>query len=64
VHKAIWRREWTCDVAVFATIAAIGNDLGDVAIDGPADHEIVDVAGCNPSDHEEAEYVVADYTEI
>lgn len=64
MHKAVWRWKWARDVAIFAAVAAVCNDLGDIAVDGPANHEIVDVAGCNPGHHEKAEYVVADYAEV
>ena len=64
MHEAIWWWERAGNVAIFATVAAVIDDLGDIAIDGPADHEIVDMSGCDPGDHEESKYVVADDAEI
>lgn len=60
VAEAVGCGERSLDGAVLAAVAAVLDLVGDVGVDGVADHEVEDVAGCDPGDHEDAEEDVAD----
>jgi hypothetical protein len=47
------------DGAVAPTITAIGDLYGEVAVEGPADHQVGNMASSNPDDHKHAEDDVA-----
>lgn len=47
------------DGAVPSTVTAVCHCCGKVAVDGPADHHVGDMASSNPDNHEDTEDDVA-----
>jgi len=60
VGEAVWWCEGPLDGAVPPTVAAVGDGLGNVGVNGPAHYHEHDMAGREPDEHKEAEHDVGE----